>query len=631
MFPSRFLRFAALLALTVLVVAGPTSAQNPEATVAPYPTVSLLNTTIVPPRDRVALAQELLGVGPIPPPPKTAPLRSVGDHDVFHVTNASEDRSISVNATLRAVGEHIYLWVEDGAQIDDAELQGLAQAFDERVYPNDRALWGSEANPGIDGDTHVYGLFTHDLGAGTAAYFVSEHTYPVQAVSTSNQHEMFFFNLDALGSHFDVRYVESVVAHEFQHMIRFNLQPNEDYWINEGYSTFTQLHFYDLPSWEILSFLGAPGTQLNTWAEDYGLRAQDYGAAVMFVTYFYDRFGLDALKQLSADHSTRALDAADRVLKSLGQPGVNDFFADWVAANFLIDPTLTNGVYGYKSIPSSAAGARAQQSVINTPWATSGTVNQYAADYYVLTNLRGKQSLEVRLAAPSSVELVPVQPHSGTHMWYSNKADVSSTTLTRAFDLTGVSTATLDYALWYQTEESWDYGYVMASGNDGKTWTILSSPHTSAANPHNTAYGPGYTGSTDGQWVDETVSLDAFAGKKTLVRFQMITDDAVTQPGMVIDDVSLPEIGYHDDFEHGGGDWQPEGWLLTDNRLPETTWVQAIQETGRQATVTRWQATGNGTWTLPLDPDVNQVVVAVSPFAPVTTVPMPYTLDVSAN
>jgi hypothetical protein len=46
--------------------------------------------------------------------------------------------------------------------------------------------------------------------------------------------------------------------------------------------------------------------------------------------------------------------------------------------------------------------------------------------------------------------------------------------------------------------------------------------------------------------------------------------------------------------------------------------------------VTRWQATADSTWTLPLDANVDQVVLVVSPFAPVTTVPMPYTLEVRA-
>lgn len=610
----------------LLLVAGPVAAQD-EAPVD-FPTLTALETVDIPSRDRVALAQTLLGVGEIPPPPTTAPIRALGDQMTFHVTNASDDRAFNVDATLIAMGEHIYFWVENGATINPMTLKALAQTFDDTIYPETRALWGSEATPGIDGDTRIYGLFAHDLGMGTAAYFVSEHVYPREAVSTSNEHEMFFFNLDAIGLNFDQRALASIVAHEFQHMIRNNLQLNEEYWINEGFSEFTQLHLYDVPVWEIISFLSAPDTQLNTWSEGIGSRAQHYGAALLFVTYLADRYGLDAVRALSADTSVRGLQAVDNLLQSRGEPGVDSVFADWVVANFLFDATLDDGRYGYTSIGSNVVSAQPVQTVTTYPLLWESNAAQYATDYLVLTNLDGVEALNISLDAPSTVALVPVDAASGQRMWYSNKADVSSTTLTRAFDLSGVSSATLAYNLWFYTERSWDYGYVMASGDDGASWDILATEHSTLENPHNTAYGPAYTGESGG-WVAETISLDAYTGGEVLVRFQMITDDAVTQPGMAIDDVRIDAIGYRDDFEHNDGGWQSAGWVWIDNLLPQSAWVQAIQQ-GDTTTVTRWQANGAGAWTLALEPGTQQVVLAVSPFAPVTTVPMPYTLHVTA-
>lgn len=68
-----------------------------------------------------------------------------------------------------------------------------------------RNLWGSEAQPGIDGDLRVHGSFAYQLGGSTAAYVSSDDSYPEAAVEGSNEREMFFFNLDALGTSFDVR------------------------------------------------------------------------------------------------------------------------------------------------------------------------------------------------------------------------------------------------------------------------------------------------------------------------------------------------------------------------------------------------------------------------------------------
>lgn len=629
----RIFSIAPILVLIALLVA-PASAQQGNEAPVEYPTVAALQNTFIPPRDRVALAQELLGVGEIAPPPTSALTRQIGEQATFNVTDSGSDASFQVEATLRAIGDHIYLYVENGAAIDNEAIKDLAIGFDERVYDNVRDLWGSEDTPGIDGDPRVYGLFTRGLGANTAAYFVSEHVYPVEAVSTSNEHEMFFFNLDSLMFGFDPVETESIIAHEFQHMIRNNLQLNEENWINEGFSLFTQVHFYNPPISLILSFLNAPGTQLNTWAEQSGMRAANYGAATLFTTYFYDRYGQDALRQLSADPSNRALDGVDNVLRSLGEPGVNEFFADWVLANFIADPSIGDGRYGYPSLGSDTVSALPLETVTQYPLERTGTVNQYATDYYVLTNLDDARTLNVSLDSPSTVALVPVSAYSGQRMWYSNKSDMSRTTLTREFDLSGVESATLNFMLWYQLENVWDYGYLMASGDGGETWDILPTTHTTDENPHNLAYGPGYTGGSGG-WVEESVSLDNYVGDNVLIRFQMITDDAVTQPGLAIDNVAIPEIGYSDDFESGEGDWQAEGWIWTDNVLPQQVWVQAVQQIGSEVEVTRWLGpmdfSADASWQLPLIEGVDQVVLAVSPFAPVTTVPMPYTLSVSTS
>lgn len=617
------------LGLAVLLLAGaPVTAQDQAP--ADFPTMRVLETTNIPPRDRVQLAQALLGVGEIPPRPTSAPQRPIGQQKTFHVTNASDDRAFSVEATLTAIGEHAYFWVENGAAVDPYQIGALAAAFDRKIYPETRALWGSEDTPGIDGDPRIYALFAHDLGVGTAAYFVSEHVYPREAVSTSNEHEMFFFNLDAIGTNFNQRAIESILAHEFQHMIRNHLQVNEEYWLNEGFSEFTQLHLYDVPVWEIISFLSLPDTQLNTWAEGASGRAQHYGASLLFVTYLADRFGLDAVRALSADDAVRGLDAVNNVLTALGEPDVNSVFADWVAANYLFDPTLDDRRFGYTSIGSGVVTAQPAATFASYPVMFEDTAAQYATDYVVLTNLNGVSALDIRLEAPATTQLVPVDAFSGRQMWYSNKSDVSSTTLTRAFDLTDVDSATLSFALWYHTERSWDYGYVMASDDGGQTWDILATESSTSDNPHNTAYGPGYTGESGG-WRTETTSLDAYAGGDVLVRFQMITDDAVTQPGLLVDDVRIPEIGYSDDFETGDGGWEAAGWVWIDNLLPQNVWVQAIQRRGTDATVTRWQASGPDAWTLVLDAGVEQVTLAVSPFAPVTTIAMPYTLEVVAR
>ena len=144
------MRRAALIALLILLISIPAAAQELQS-VVDYPTVAALDAAVIPPRDRVALAERLRDVAAsnIARTPVSAPTRQVGDRETFTAVNATTNSSFTVTATLRVVGQHIYLWVADGGTISDANLQALAHDFDTSIYPNVRALWGSEANPGV--------------------------------------------------------------------------------------------------------------------------------------------------------------------------------------------------------------------------------------------------------------------------------------------------------------------------------------------------------------------------------------------------------------------------------------------------------------------------------------------------
>jgi hypothetical protein len=207
----------------------------------------------------------------------------------------------------------------------------------------------------------------------------------------------------------------------------------------------------------------------------------------------------------------------------------------------------------------------------------------------------------------------------------------SDTRLTRTFDLTSVSSATLNFWTWYHIESLWDYGYIMVSTDGGATWTPLATSRTTTDDPHGNAYGPGYTGESGG-WVQETVDLSPYAGQTIQVRFEYITDEAVTQPGLIIDDVSIPEIGFTDDFESEAEGWISEGWLLMDNVLPQEFVVQLIQTSNTAAPVTRWLSRGDapqGEWEIVVGGEFGDAVLVVSGLAPVTTQPAEYTLTLT--
>ncbi|MDX2163491.1 MAG: immune inhibitor A [bacterium] len=604
------------------------SAPQTAQQTAPPPLAEALHTTPIPARDRVELARRLRGVAAVAAPPTAAPSRNVGERMVFSVIDTAQEQLYEVPAVLRVVGDHLYLWVQQDrqAEIENAPLQALADAFDDTIYDSVRALWGSENTPGIDGETRIHGLFTDAVGVNAAAYFMSDNTVPRAAFPTSNERDMFLFNLNVF-LNYPAREIESVVAHEFQHMIRHSVQPNEETWANEGLSEFTQSYLYDLQTFEIDSFLQRPATQLNTWGVGDGSRSPNYGATGLFFIYLYERYGLEAIQRFSADSAPRALVSLDNTLRQAGSAQTADaFFADWVAAN-AVDGAAPYGYQGF-DYPVEAV---AMTPVVRLPFEVTDSVPQYATHYYDLSAARipAGSPVTLRLDAPTETGAIPVEAAGGRNLWYSNRADLSDTTLTRAFDLRGVTSASLEYRVWFALEEYWDYGYLMVSADGGSTWEMLTTPHMTAPTNNGAAYGVGYTGRS-GEWLDEQVSLDAYAGGIILVRFEVITDDSINDAGLALDDVKVSSIGYTSSFEDDGGGWQSDGWLWTDNRMPQRAWVQVItRRTDGETAVERWLYPDDGaSWTF-IQTDEAYTILAVSPVAPVTTVPMPYVLSLS--
>lgn len=639
---SRFTTLITIcLIVAVLGLRGHLSAQSdPDDPADPadanYPTVAALEEAIIPARDRVLLAQQLLGVGPADPPPTEPVIYEVGDRRIFKALNTSANRIFDVEAELLAVGEHIYIWVDTEANVSREEAQDLADAFDRTIYPEVRDLWGSEETPGVDADPRVYGLFAYGLGSGIAAYYSSENTFPQEVSASSNEHEMFIYELSAFGSEIDTWLSESVTAHEFQHMIRDRVTPNMDSWLNEGLSVFTQVYLdYPDGAWSAMPYQDAPDTQLNHWSE--GDTSANYGGSLLFITYFYERYGLKPLQTVT-QLNISAMDAFNEVLLDMGEPDVNVFFADWVLANYWLDTDLVADVdglaedvrYGYEMIGGLIEPVT--EEIDEAAVTIEEDANQYSAQYYEIEDdlLEDADTLRLDFSAPETVEVVPTDAASGDWFWYSNRRDNSATTLTKEIDLTGVEAAVLEYDLWFHTEQLWDYGYVMVSTDEGETWNLLTTDAMTDSNPHGTSYGSGYTGQSDG-WIRESIALDAYAGQKVWVRFSMITDDATNQYGMALDNISVIADGNmieSSDFEADNGGWIGEGWVWIDNVLPQSVWVQVSQRSGDDLHITRWQYPQEQPDTVEIIEDVDNVLISVSPFALQTTVPITYEMTV---
>ncbi len=600
-------------------------------------TLQTLQQTIIPDSDRIDLARRLRGVTDIPTPP-TSPLRvyQIGDQETFWADNADEAKNFQVTAALVYATPHVYMWFEQDAAPDPAAVKRSADEFERHIYPTVHQYFGLEPSPGIDGDVHLYILHAHGLGRSIAGYFGSSSGYLQKVVKTSNQHEMFFINLDTVANTIGTSYYDGLLAHEFQHMVHNAVDPNEESWLNEGLSELSRLLNGYADTGFAPQFLSVPITQLDTWSLS-GSNAPHYGAAYLFTAYFLQRFGDEAVKALVADPEN-GLPSFDDVLKKIGAKDpltgkpitVIDLYADWQMANLLNDKRVGDGRYVYTRFNERLPKLRLSGAL--EPGAHDMTTNQWGTRYL---ELKTTGTYKLTFAGQPTVQIVPTNAHSGRRMWWSNRADKSDTRLTHAFDLSGVSTATLNYWVWHAIEKDWDYGYLEVSTDGGQTWQPLPTANTLSTDPHDNAYGAGYSGNSGvqdfdndqpAQWVQEKVDLTAYAGKSIQVRFEYITDDAVALPGMLIDDVSIPEISYSTDAEADDGGWQAEGWVRSDNTLPQRYLIQAVMY-GKTRQVTRLLDPAqsiSGSWELTVGGDVDRIVLSISGTTEFTTEPAPY-------
>jgi len=203
------------------------------AQVVPTDILQAIEKTSVPPNDYYLLACELKAVCNIPPAlPTPAVSRTVGAQDTFWVISQDTNQSFQVTAMLRYVTPHVYFWVENGVAAQDQDIHSLADAFENKIYPTDRQYFGSEWTPGVDGDVHIYILFTHGMGSGVEGYFSSNDEFNPKVRQNSNGHEMFLINSQVI--HLSNSSIYGTLAHEFEHMIEWNQHRSEPAWLSEG-------------------------------------------------------------------------------------------------------------------------------------------------------------------------------------------------------------------------------------------------------------------------------------------------------------------------------------------------------------------------------------------------------------
>ncbi|MCY3639292.1 MAG: immune inhibitor A, partial [Chloroflexi bacterium] len=433
---------------------------------APSPSPLVSPTPPEPPvRDLFALAQRYRMVDAdgapltrtLPPDPNCC---EVGHTREFFVTDLIDRRFYTVEARLLAVSENAYWYADVDTELTEQQLERTAAVFERDIRPPIVDAIGDIWKPGVDGDPHLVVLHTPLRAA--AGYFSSSDSYPRSTHPRSNQSEMIVMDgswlLPGVEPYF------SVLAHEFQHAAHWNLDLGEDVWINEGFSEVAtqtagfQASFVDI-------FMARPEAQLNYWPDEPRDTLPHYGGATLFVEYLMVHYGGAAkLGELARE----PLDGVNGVERYLSQYGANfaDVFADWTVANYLDgrldgmalgDDAKSLAKYRYPDRSVQLGGARR----VSGDYDISTTQPQLTARYFELRLTSG--DAQVDFSGDATVAQVAAKCRSGRYCWWGNNGDSIDSILTRELDLTGVDAATLEFWMWHDIEEDWDYAYASVS------------------------------------------------------------------------------------------------------------------------------------------------------------------------
>ncbi len=281
---------------------------------------------------------------------------TIGEIDLFYVLQSDEQGNSvrnQIGAKLLAKGDHVAIWADttilhSANTISDALAEQYKSLLETKTpigsIDTTKGVWDIELEyfgnpPDKDGDGIVDFLFA-DLYSGVAGYF---SPWDQTNYEGSNQRDIVYIDIGST-----ISYTEATLSHEFQHLIHYTYDPDEDTQFNEGLSEMATI----LCGGEYIShayYLQDPSISWK-WESDI----QHYAMASLFTLYYVEQFGVEVIKDVMTNTSNGF--TAFNTILSNKNTGLDHkgFLKNWYIANYLDDITVDRK-YGYESfIPMRA-------------------------------------------------------------------------------------------------------------------------------------------------------------------------------------------------------------------------------------------------------------------------------------
>ncbi len=303
--------------------------------------------------------------------------------------------------TVRGMSDRAYVVVRNEewlVSVDQADVDMILERWentsigpwpDQGIFENDSLAFGAPPDE-MDDDPRIY-LVWFDFGISSDGFFFWFDEFPDGAYPPyhSNECEALYLNPYSSGGP-SGNYMLAVAAHEFEHMIHWNHDDNEDLWVDEGMAEMG-MWLYGAPD-NISSFNSNPDNSLTSWTGAWA----DYIKTYLWSLYFYERYGgLQSLYDV-VHEPANSVQGYDNVLDDHGYAAdFDDVFADWTVANYLDDTTIEDGRFGYEGdeLPAFAVAATYSTYPVTDVYKT---VNHWAADYYRFQSLGSLGAVELQ-------------------------------------------------------------------------------------------------------------------------------------------------------------------------------------------------------------------------------------------
>ncbi|MFC1554572.1 FlgD immunoglobulin-like domain containing protein, partial [candidate division KSB1 bacterium] len=320
----------------------------------------------------------------------------VGDSLQFWAYNVKDDIFEKVWTQLQAIGTEVYIWVEidqiNNGTVNDSYVISLLDALENStpqgsydpskgIIKIENEIFGFEPNIDGDGFTDVVLLDIQDyFEMQTNPNYISGFFHPNDQTNSNFSNEKDIIYLDTYPG-VQQNSLLLTAAHEYQHLIHYTYDPDEENLINEGASQLAQPltgQDWDDPS----DFFSNTDRGLFYWGEitDPNILA-DYYKAQMWMTYLWDQFGKDFMTSLIQDPQTGRSSLTNRIAQTGTGLTFSDVLNNWFIANYINDTSI-DPAYGYTLTQALSYRAVPLITESNYPAVRNDeSLKSYAAEY----------------------------------------------------------------------------------------------------------------------------------------------------------------------------------------------------------------------------------------------------------